>query len=70
LGRRLSFRLCGAEAAFADSTKPLSPTNIFAPASTPAKSIFGLSLFLLAVAAQQINAGVAKRSKPEQSLNL
>jgi hypothetical protein len=27
----------------------LSPTNIFAPASTPAKSIFGLSLFVLAV---------------------
>jgi cytochrome c oxidase subunit 2 len=27
----------------------LSPTNIFAPASTPAHSIFGLSLFVLAV---------------------
>jgi cytochrome c oxidase subunit 2 len=27
----------------------LSPTNVFAPASTPAKSIFGLSLFVLAV---------------------
>jgi cytochrome c oxidase subunit II len=27
----------------------MSPTNIFAPASTPAKSIFGLSLFVLAV---------------------
>jgi cytochrome c oxidase subunit 2 len=27
----------------------LSPTNIFAPASTPAKSIFGLSLFVVAV---------------------
>src|SRR5258708_4398733 len=26
-----------------------SPTNIFAPASTPAKSIFGLSLFILAI---------------------
>jgi cytochrome c oxidase subunit 2 len=26
-----------------------SPTNIFAPASTPAKSIFGLSLFVLAI---------------------
>jgi cytochrome c oxidase subunit 2 len=35
--------------AFADPTPPLSPTNIFAPASTPAKSIFGLSLFVLAV---------------------
>jgi cytochrome c oxidase subunit 2 len=28
---------------------PLSPTNIFAPASTPADSIFGLSTFVLAV---------------------
>ena len=26
---------------------PLSPTNIFAPASTPADSIFGLSTFVL-----------------------
>jgi cytochrome c oxidase subunit II len=34
--------------AFADSPR-FSPTNIFAPASTPAKSIFGLSLFVLAV---------------------
>jgi cytochrome c oxidase subunit II len=29
----------------------LSPTNIFAPVSTPANSIFGLSLFVIAVAA-------------------
>ena len=29
----------------------LSPTNIFAPVSTPASSIYGLSLFVLAVAA-------------------
>jgi cytochrome c oxidase subunit II len=35
--------------AFADTAEPLSPTNIFAPASTPAKSILGLSLFVLAV---------------------
>ena len=28
---------------------PLSPTNIFAPVSTPAHSIFGLSLFVLGV---------------------
>src|SRR5882762_9926881 len=41
--------ICGAAAAFADTPPPLSPTNIFAPASTPAKSIFGLSLFVLAV---------------------
>src|ERR1700739_382022 len=40
---------CCAAGAFADPTPPLSPTNIFAPASTPAKSIFGLSLFVLAV---------------------
>jgi heme/copper-type cytochrome/quinol oxidase subunit 2 len=39
----------GAAAAFADTAQPLSPTNIFAPASTPAKSIFELSLFVLAV---------------------
>src|SRR5437868_4812269 len=30
---------------------PLSPTNIFAPVSTPAKLIFGLSIFVLAVTA-------------------
>jgi cytochrome c oxidase subunit II len=35
--------------AFGDPSRPSSPTNIFAPASTPAKSIFGLSLFVLAV---------------------
>jgi cytochrome c oxidase subunit 2 len=40
---------CGAGLAFANPTQPLSPTNIFDPASTPAKSIFGLSLFVLAV---------------------
>ncbi|PYX46739.1 MAG: cytochrome c oxidase subunit II [Acidobacteria bacterium] len=39
----------GAALAFADPTQPSSPTNIFAPASSPAKSIFGLSLFVLAV---------------------
>ncbi len=42
------FWICGAAAALAQ-TAPLSPTNIFAPASTPAKAIFGLSLFVLAV---------------------
>lgn len=30
---------------------PLSSTNIFAPASTPARTIFGLSMFVLAVTA-------------------
>jgi hypothetical protein len=29
----------------------MSPTNVFAPVSTPAKSIFGLSVFVLAVTA-------------------
>ena len=43
------FCVCCSAAAFADPAPPLSPTNIFAPASTPAKSIFGLSLFVLAV---------------------
>ena len=41
--------ILGPGAALADAAQPLSPTNIFAPASTPAKSIFGLSLFVLAV---------------------
>src|SRR5580700_9789230 len=46
------FTLCSAVAAAATgSTPPLSPTNIFAPASTPARSIFSLSLFVLAVTA-------------------
>src|ERR1700723_973030 len=42
-------------ATVAASTEPavplMSPTNMFAPVSTPAKSIFGLSLFVLAVTA-------------------
>ena len=37
-------------ASAATSGVPLSSTNIFAPASTPAKTIFGLSLFVLGVA--------------------
>jgi cytochrome c oxidase subunit 2 len=37
-------------AAFAEPTRsPLSPTNIFAPVSTPAQSIFDLSLFVLLI---------------------
>ena len=31
------------------AASPLNSTNIFAPASTPAKTIFGLSMFVLAV---------------------
>jgi cytochrome c oxidase subunit II len=50
-GLRSQILLCvGCSAtAFADPSPPLSPTTIFAPASTSAKSIFGLSLFVLAV---------------------
>lgn len=52
-GARLLMLLGGtalrATAQPADS--PMSPTNIFAPASTPADSIFGLSLFVLFVTA-------------------
>ncbi len=40
--------VCCPAAAFA-AVPLFSPTNIFAPASTPARSIFGLSLFVLAV---------------------
>ena len=36
-----------AAAASAAADSPLSSTNIFAPASTPAKTIFGLSMFVL-----------------------
>jgi cytochrome c oxidase subunit II len=49
LASKIFVCLGGMAVAFADRAKPLSPTNIFAPASTPAKSIFGLSLFVLAV---------------------
>jgi cytochrome c oxidase subunit II len=49
LGSRILVCVCCSAAAFADSAPLLSPTSIFAPASTPAKSIFGLSLFVLAV---------------------
>src|SRR5713226_7255181 len=41
-----------ARAAATESAAPsMSPTNIFAPVSTPAKSILGLSIFVLAVTA-------------------
>src|SRR5215469_17517474 len=33
------------------ASPPLSPTNIFAPVSTPANEILGLSIFVLAVSA-------------------
>src|SRR5215471_21835913 len=48
----LAFLLWCGSAAFADAADArLSSTNIFAPASTPAKSIFDLSLFVLVVTA-------------------
>jgi cytochrome c oxidase subunit II len=48
------FALCFCSLAVAVADTPgarLSSTNIFAPASTPAKTIFGLSIFVLAVTA-------------------
>jgi len=41
--------LCSSSAVGAEPAHPLSPTNIFSPASTPARSIFDLSLFILMV---------------------
>src|SRR5712692_7973983 len=44
--------LCVPASALADpADRSFSPTNIFAPVSTPAHSILGLSLFVLAVTA-------------------
>lgn len=43
--------LCLPLTCFAQTSAPLSPTNIFAPASKPAHALFGLSLFVLAVCA-------------------
>jgi cytochrome c oxidase subunit 2 len=46
----LAFLFWRPPAAFAEAADaPFSSTNIFAPASTPAKTIFGLSLFVLLV---------------------
>jgi cytochrome c oxidase subunit II len=46
------FVLCASGAVAAQSANPiLSPTNIFAPASTPARSILHVSFFVLAVTA-------------------
>lgn len=50
--RVLALLFCFKAVASAATTGlPLSSTNIFAPASTPAKTIFGLSMFVLAVTA-------------------
>jgi len=49
---KLALLFCGTTLANAATTGlPLSSTNIFAPASTPAKTIFGLSMFVLTVTA-------------------
>ena len=50
----------------------LSPTNIFAPVSTPADSIFGLSLFVLGVTGRHIRgrlqpAGLRRREIQKQA---
>ncbi|MCU1309113.1 MAG: cytochrome c oxidase, subunit [Candidatus Angelobacter sp.] len=45
----LSTLFCLSTTSVADSPTFSSPTNIFAPASTPAHSIFGLNLFVLAI---------------------
>jgi len=50
IGGLLLWRVAAAVAAQAASA-PVSSTNIFAPASTPARTIFGLSMFVLAVTA-------------------
>ena len=36
----------------------MSPTNIFAPVSTPAESIFGLSIFVLSTVAAIFVVGI------------
>ena len=49
--RVLPIMFCLASTCFAEPGAFSSPTNIFAPASTPAKSIFALSLFVLTITA-------------------
>ncbi len=49
--KALAVLFCLASTCLAQSPTFSSPTNIFAPASTPARSIFGLSLFVLAITA-------------------
>ena len=48
----LAIHCFAAVVAFADPAhRPSSPTSIYSPASTPAQSIYGLSLFVLAITA-------------------
>jgi cytochrome c oxidase subunit II len=48
----LAFNCCVTVVTLADPARgPSSPTSIFSPASTPAQSIYGLSLFVLAITA-------------------
>jgi cytochrome c oxidase subunit 2 len=51
LARALPVVLCLAQQALASPSSPSSPTNIFAPASTPADSIFHLSRLVLGICA-------------------
>jgi cytochrome c oxidase subunit 2 len=52
LGSKATVLFCASAAAFAEPKhSPLSPTNIFAPVSTPAQSIFDLSRFVLVITA-------------------
>ena len=48
-GKTLALWCSVAAAAAAAPASPFSSTNIFAPATTPAKAIFGLSMFVLTV---------------------
>jgi hypothetical protein len=64
---------CGAAvASVSEPAAQLSPANIFPPASTPAQSIFGLAIFVLAVDSSSIRgrlhfAGLLGREVQEKN---
>jgi len=76
----VSFLYCAAPALASGSNNPISPTNIFAPDSTPANSIYRLSIFeleilgaifvvvfsLLAYAVVKFRQGKDDQSEPAQ----